>query len=308
MSSPVSGVYAALITPIDDDGRIDAAAFDRVIDFVADRGVDGIVIGGGTGEYPHFEITDRAQLAAHAVQRMKGRGIVITCVGTSSIHSTIRLAKSAADSGSDALLVPMPYFFRYEQQDLAAYCERVCASVAAPCLLYNLPSFTNELRAETAIQLLKSIPNLVGMKDSSGETGNLEPLAAARAERKYSMFVGDDSLLLGALRAGWNGVISGIACFVPELIGAVYRSYSAGNHAQAAAYQEALDEVIEHVVQIPIPWGVRVGLKARGIPNGPMHVPPSGERLRQMDELGVWLNEWASDRGLALPSVWERIP
>ena len=308
MSFPVSGVLAALVTPIDDDGRADLATLDRVIDFVVDRGVDGVVIGGGTAEYPHFEPEDRARLAGHAVKRMKGRGFVITCVGTSSIHSTLRLARSAADSGSDALLIPMPHFFVYEQPDLAAFCEEVCRSVSTPCLLYNLPSFTNGLSVQTAIGLLETVPNLLGMKDSSGEKGNLEPLAQARKRRGFSLFVGDDSLLLDALGAGWDGVVSGIACLVPELIVAVYRSHRAGNSGQAAAYQAALDDLIEQVVRLPIPWGVRVGLATRGIPNGPMHLPPTRERRRQMDELHGWLRRWAEERSLALPQVWAQIP
>ena len=308
MSSPVSGVFAALITPIDDLGRIDLATFDRVIDFVVERGVNGVVIGGGTAEYPDFELEDRARLAAHAVRRMAGRGCVITCVGTSSIHSTLRLARSAADSGSDALLIPMPHFFRYEQQDLAAYCERVCGFVSTPCLLYNLPSFTNGLRVETSVHLLETIPNLVGMKDSSGQKENLAPLARARDKHGFSLFVGDDDLLLAALQAGWDGVFSGIACFVPELIVAVYRSYKAGEVVKARAYQATLDELIEQVVRLPIPWGVRVGLAARGIPNGPMHLPPSPERRGQMDDLGRWLSRWAEERSLTLPQVWANIP
>lgn len=308
MSSPVSGVFAALVTPIDECGRIDLATFDRVIDFVVERGVNGVVIGGGTAEYPDFELEDRERLAAHAVRRMTGRGCVITCVGTSSIHSTLRLARSAADSGSDALLIPMPHFFRYEQQDLASFCERVCGFVSTPCLLYNLPSFTNGLSVETAVHLLETIPNLVGMKDSSGEEENLAPLARARDKHGFSLFVGDDDLLLDALQAGWNGVFSGIACFVPELIAAVYRSHKAGNATQARAYQETLEQLIGQVVRLPIPWGVRVGLAARGIPNGPMHVPPSRERLRQMDDLGRWLSRWAEERSLMLPQVWEHIP
>lgn len=308
MSAPASGVFAALVTPIDDAGRVDLAAFDRVIEFVMERGVSGVVVGGGTAEYPDFEIAERARLAARAVERIAGRGPVITCVGTASIHSTLRLAEIAAATGSDALLVPMPYFFRYDQQDLAAFCEQVCQSVSAPCLLYNLPSFTNGLAVETAVQLLESVPNLVGLKDSSGDKGNLDPLAQARRNGGFSLFVGDDNLLLDALRAGWDGVVSGIACFAPELITAVYRSHEAGQEGQAAAYQAALDALIEEIVRLPIPWGVRVGLAARGVPNGPMHLPPSGERRRQMQALSGWLSRWAEERSLELPQVWTNIP
>jgi 4-hydroxy-tetrahydrodipicolinate synthase len=304
MNSPLSGVFAALATPIDDLGRVDPATFERIVDFTLDRGVDGIVLGGGTAEYPHFSIEDRARLAELAVRRANGRGTVITCVGTSSIHSTLHLARRAEDSGSDLLLVPMPYFFRYEQQDLAAFVDGVCRAVTTPCLLYNLPSFTNPLDVATAVQLIDETPNLIGMKDSSGNEGDLKPLAEARQGRNFSLFVGDDSLLLNALSAGWDGVVSGIACFVPELIAAVYRNYRKNDHARARASQDTVDRVIEYLMRLPIPWGVRVGLAARGIPNGPMHVPPSPQRRVQMNEMAGFLASWAAQNDLKLGDVW----
>jgi 4-hydroxy-tetrahydrodipicolinate synthase len=309
MKVSLSGVFAALVTPIDDLGRPDFAAFDRVIEFIAERGVDGFVIGGGTAEYPHFDVSARAALAAHAVRRIAGRGRVVVCVGTSSIHSTLALTKSAADSGCDALVLPMPYFFQYSQDDLVAYCETVCGSVAMPFLLYNLPSFTNNgIEPQTAIRLLNGVPNLVGMKDSSGNTADLKPLGDARKQSDFSLFVGDDSLLLGALQAGWDGVVSGIASFVPELISAVYRSYRSGDEALATAYQATLDALIEEVVRLPIPWGVRTGLAARGIANGPFHLPPSKERLRQAVELRDWLAKWAEAHDVSLNEIWKHIP
>jgi 4-hydroxy-tetrahydrodipicolinate synthase len=146
------------------------------------------------------------------------------------------------------------------------------------------------------------------MKDSSGDTGNLGPLGLAHKDSGFSLFVGDDSLLLGALQAGWDGVVSGIACFVPELIGAVYRSYRDGDEAGASAHQATLDMLIEEVLRLPIPWGVRVGLAARSVANGPMHLPLSPTRLRQINELRDWLQNWAETRGLALERVWKAIP
>jgi 4-hydroxy-tetrahydrodipicolinate synthase len=303
-----SGVFAALATPIDDQGRPDLATFDRLIEFIMERGVDGVVIGGATAEYPHFEVSERAAVATRAVRQVAGRARVAVCVGTSSVHSTLSLTRSVADSGCDALVLPMPCFFRYSQEDLVAYCRAVCASVPMPFLLYNLPSFTNGIDPSTAIRLLNEVPNLVGMKDSSGNTADLKPLGDARKRSDFSLFVGDDSLLLGALQAGWDGVVSGIACFVPELISAVYRSYRSGDEALAAAYQAALDQLIEEVVRLPIPWGVRVGLATRGIANGPFHLPPSAERVNQASALREWLGKWADTHGLGLKDVWSHIP
>ena len=308
MKISMSGVFAALITPIDDLGRPDLAAFDRLIDFAIDCGVDGVVIGGATAEYPHFDIGVRASLARQAVKRIAGRGRVITCVGTSSIYSTLSLAKSAADAGSDALLLPMPYFFRYNQDDLIAYTKTVCASVPTPFLLYNLPFCTSEIRASTAVRLLKTIPNLIGIKDSSGKRSNLERLGRWCKEYGYETFVGDDSLLLDALRSDWDGVVSGIACFVPELIIAEYRNYRAGNTAQATSYQAMLDTLIQEVIRLPIPWGVRVGIGERGITSGPMHLPLSKARQRQVEHLRAWLQDWAAARDLRLDQVWKSIP
>lgn len=309
MSLTLSGVFTALVTPIDDLGRPDIAAFDQVIDFALERGVDGVVIGGGTGEYPHQDVADRAALAAHAVRRVAGRTRVVTCVGTSSIHSTLRLTQMAGDTGSDALLLPMPYFFSYSQEDLISYCETVCASTSAPFLLYNLPGFThNPIEVPTALRLLSTVPNLIGMKDSSGDTKHLKPLGDACQKSHFSLFMGDDCLLLSALEAGWSGVVSGIGCFIPELITAVYKSYRNGDHDQAAHYQATLSVLIEEVVRIPIPWGVRVGLATRGVANGPMHLPPSADRVLQMEDLRTWLKQWAASRNLSLHDAWKQIP
>lgn len=307
MDSPRSGVFAALVTPIDPHGSPDQQAFVRAIEFVIERGIDGLVIGGGTAEYPHFTVEERSALISLAVRRTRGERPVIASIGTSSLHSTMRLARSAADAGANVLLIPMPHFFCYEQEDLISFCEAVCSAVSIPCWLYNLPSFTAGVTVESAIRLLHGVPNLVGMKDSSGDRDNLQPLAQARAHREYAVFVGDDSLLFDALCAGWNGVVSGIACFAPELIRAVYDTHRAGDVARARRYQDLLDDVIEQIVQLPIPWGVRIGLAARGVANGPMHVPPSPHRAKQAEQLGAWLAAWTEKRGMSLGDVWKNL-
>jgi len=307
MSHPSSGVLAALITPVDEHGDTDFNLFNDVIEFVLERGVDGIVVGGGTAEYPHLSFEDREELALQAVKTVNGRRKVLASIGTSSIHSTLRLARHAEKSGCDALLLPMPYFFRYEQEDLAAFCGAVCRSVSIPCMLYNLPSFTNPLEVETTIKLLASVPNLVGIKDSSGNLDSLQQLAHARNGNRFSLFVGDDSFLLPALSNGWDGVVSGIACFVPELIVALYRSYRAGDLASAVQYQSVLDALIEQIVRLPIPWGVRVGLATRGVPSGPFHIPLSPNRAEQVRALERWLGDWMEERGLEQGEVWSRL-
>ena len=288
----LSGAFAALITPVDEHGATDLATLDKVVDFVMGNGVNGVVAGGGTAEYPHFAVAERASAIARVRQRLPGSAPLIASIGTSSIHTTLDLARRAADEGADYLLIPTPYFFHYNQDDLAAFCERVCESVALPCLLYNLPSFTAGLTVETAARLLESVPNLVGLKDSSGDPNNLAPLAEVRSRLPVSIFVGDDSMLLPALAAGWDGVISGIACFAPDLILSIYRAWRDGKAEEAAALQRVLDELIEKLVSMPIPWGVRIGLETRGIPNGPLHQPVAESRKAVIADLRAWVRAW----------------
>lgn len=287
-------ILAALCTPIDESGRPDLAIFDRVIDFVMDRGVEGIVLGGATSEFPHFSIDERAALIDRAIARMNGRGPVLANVGASSIHSTVHLAQRAAGSGCAALLLSMPYFFRYTQDDLVAYCERVCASVDTPFLLYNLPAFATPIEVSTVLHLFKTVPNLIGIKDSSGDKANIAALSASPESRPL-LFAGYDKLILDALKAGWHGVISGVACFAPEAVVAVARAAQAGDESVASGHQARLNDLIDKVVApLPTPWGIRLGLAARGIDTGPLHLPISPARSKQVDEIRAWLADWAA--------------
>jgi dihydrodipicolinate synthase/N-acetylneuraminate lyase len=286
-------IFAALCTPTDECGRPDLAAFDRVVDFVMERGAEGIVLGGATAEFPHFTVEDRSALIRRAVARISGRGPVLANVGTSSVFSTVELAHRAADARCAALLLSMPHYFRYSQDDLAAYCEGVCASVDAPFLLYNLPSFATPIEVSTALRLFESIPNLVGIKDSSGNAANLAMLAASSV--RQGLFAGHDSLLLDALRAGWSGVISGIACFAPELVSALVRSYHDGDQERVSDHQTTLNQLVEKVAgPLPTPWGIRIGLEARGIATGPLHIPLARARRAQIDEIRNWLADWTA--------------
>ena len=292
MKLKLSGVFAALITPLDGRGNVDYRVFDRLIDFLVQREVDGVAVGGATGEYPHFDVEGRKKLISRAAQRLAAGKALLAGIGTSSIHTTLELGRHAAQSGCRALLIPAPHFFQYEQHDLAAYCRTVSRALQVPCLLYNLPAFTNGLQCETSIHLMQEEEYIIGIKDSSGDRMSLARLAGADCRDRISLLAGNDSLLLGALDAGWDGVISGIAGFLPELIVSLYRNFRAGELESARNCQMLLDGLIEEIVKLPIPWAVRVGLEVRGLPNGPLHVPLSEIRTRGIEAFRVWFSRW----------------
>jgi 4-hydroxy-tetrahydrodipicolinate synthase len=240
------------------------------------------------------------------VPRLVARGtILLAAVGASSMTRSLDLGRAALDAGYAALLLPMPSFFRYEQCDLEAYCRHLAETLQGPCLLYDLPDFTNPLEPETAIALLESVPNIIGIKDSSGRPENHRQFAEARGARDWTLLVGDDRYGVASAEAGWDGAVSGLACCCPELLAALHGSLRRGDLERARRYQGLVDELITHLAPLPTPWGVRVVLQARGLPTGPMPLPVSPERAAQIAQIEGWLPRWldAADIPNLLPVV-----
>jgi dihydrodipicolinate synthase/N-acetylneuraminate lyase len=220
----VGGLIASAVTPVDVSGAPDLAAFDRIVDFLVDAGVDGVCVGGATAEYPHFDVAERKLLIDRALPRLPASTKLLVGIGCPSPRRTLDLGRYAMDAGAHAVLLPMPLFFRYEQSDLRAFCSDVAATLAAPCLLYDLPEFTNPIDPDTAIDLLRSERFIVGIKDSSGRPERIERFVEARGSAPWSLIVGDDRCLRQGLAAGWTGGISGVAGFCPELLVALHRA------------------------------------------------------------------------------------
>jgi 4-hydroxy-tetrahydrodipicolinate synthase len=298
LPGPLGGLFAAVPTPVHDDGRIDLSTFDRLVDFLVEAGVSGICIAGATGEYPHFETADRKAVIRRAAARLPADRALLVGIGAPSIPLVLELGEAAMTAGSRALLLPMPMFFRYEQQDLEAFCARVSSALRAPCLLYHLPGFTNGLERRTIVGLLRTEAHIVGIKDSSGDAANLSVIAEERGNEPWSLLAGDDRLLLAGMRAGWDGAVSGVAGFCPELLVALHRSASGNQANEAARLQGLLDELISRLTVFPVPWGIRIGLAARGIPTGPLPLPVTPDRQRQILEFTAWLQQWLATTGL----------
>ena len=266
----ITGLFAAVATPIDNDGRFDEPAFDRLVDFLLAAGVDGICIGGATGEYPHFEVAERTTAIQRAAQRLTGDRALLVGIGSSSVRRTLELGEAAMAAGARALLLPMPMFFRYQQDDLRAFASHVSRTLKAPCLLYDLPDFTNGLAPDTSIELMRDEEFIIGIKDSSGQAGNMTRFTEARQDRDWTLLVGDDRLLRAGLEAGWDGGISGVACCCPELLVAL----------------------AARLTPFPTPWGIRIALAARGLPTGPLPLPITSAREQHIAEFQTWLRGW----------------
>jgi len=288
----MKGLFAAVVTPLTSDGRLDEATFDHLIEFLLSAGVQGVCIGGATGEYPHFQARERAQVIRLAAKRIPRNRALLVGIGAVSMRRIIKLGQVAIEEGSEALLLPAPMFYRYEQDDLRAFCTHVTRELAAPCLLYDLPDFTNGFAPATVLSLLREEQFVIGIKDSSGREENLEAFVTERHGEAWTLLVGDDRLLARGLSAGWDGGISGVAGFCPELLVRLYQSVTYGRIDEAARLQALLDELIARIAVFPTPWGIRIGLAARGISTGPLPLPVTARRRQQIEAFQAWFPGW----------------
>jgi dihydrodipicolinate synthase/N-acetylneuraminate lyase len=287
----MTGVIAAVATPVTATGGLHVATFERLVDFLIESGVDGLCLGGATSEYPNVAIADR-KAAIAAARRLPLDRALLVAIGASSFRHVLELGETARDAGSRAVLLPMPMFFRYEQHDLEAFSIEVSRTLRIPVFLYDLPDFTNALEPSTVIKLLGDEEFILGIKDSSGVAEHLTCYAAARGDRDWTLLVGNDRLLSEGLRAGWSGTVSGIAGFCPALPLAIHRSWVRGDGGRGAQLQTLLDEVILQLDTLPTPWGIRTALEVRGFDMGPLPLPLSAGRRDQIARFRAWLPGW----------------
>ena len=287
----LTGLFSAAVTPRTVTGAVDDTAFDRVIDLLLSAGVDGVCLGGATAEYPHATRDERIALIQRTASRLQGRTLLVG-IGAAIPNDVVAIGQAAFEAGATAVLVSMPLFFRYAQDDLIAFCADTAARLGGPVLLYDLPSFTTPLATETVLQLLDAAPNIVGIKDSSGQPDRLPQLAHARGDRPLRLLVGDDGLLVDAMAHGWDGCISGTSGAFPELMLATTRAARNGDQETLGALQPLLRELFAQTSVFPTPWAVRIALEARGLPTGPLPLPLSPTRQAQREAFIGWVPGW----------------
>jgi 4-hydroxy-tetrahydrodipicolinate synthase len=197
----------------------------------------------------------------------------------------------AADAGAKAVLLPMPYFFSYDQADLRAFVSRVADALPIPVLLYNLPQFTSGITPQTSLELICEHGNVAGIKDSSGSLETLRLLTSEGVD--CCRIVGSDSALGPALVEGVSdGVVSGVACVLPELVQRVFAAgVSAPNSEEFQAAYADLEAFIEEINLLPVPWGLKVVSEERQLGPATFAVPVAPERLLQIERLRAWYRQ-----------------
>ena len=281
----IKGVVVPILTPIDADEKIDEAAFRRQIDYVIDGGMHGILVFGSNGEFYQIEEDEMERGLKIAVDQAAGRVPVYFGIGAINTKKCVRLARMAVENGAQAVSILQPMFLKPTQDELFLHFKTIAEAIPdTPVLLYNNPGRVGYgLTAALITKLAHEVKNIVGMKDTSGDITLTEECVRLNRDLNFKVFGGKDTLLYASLCVGAVGGVCTAGNFMPELIGAVYEKFAAGDLPGSLEAQFTLNPVRLSMDAASFPVAAKDMANLRGLAVGAPYLPslptPEGKAL-----------------------------
>lgn len=251
-TAPFTGSAVALITPFTESG-VDYKKLDELIEFHIANKTDAIVVCGTTGECSTMPDEEHTAVIAYAVKAVAGRVPVIAGTGSNDTAHAIKLCKFAEEAGCDGLLVVTPYYNKTTQKGLREYYKAIAESVNLPIILYNIPGRTGVGISLDTFKYLATIPNIVGVKEATGDLGFAAKIAA---ETDLVLYSGNDDIIVPIMSLGGKGVISVLANILPEETHNICADFEAGNieksREEFLKYLKLINTLFIEVNPIPI--------------------------------------------------------
>ena len=291
-SKLAQGVLPAMATPLDDSGyRVNTAVIPTLIEFLINKGAQGLFVGGTTGEGILLTSEERMRLHKTAVTTIGDRVPIILHVGANRIDTAVALAQHASTIGCDAIAAVTPYYYDIHDEALADYYFAIAAAVPdVPLLLYDIPHLAgNSISPQLLIRLSQKIPSLAGIKISQQNALLVRQLLDATPDHLIAL-VGNERLILGLLAMRADGLISGTSTAVPEPFVALTQAFAANDLHKAQQIQLQINQFLDL-----FPAGERIGaiksiLNERGIAVGTAMPPrpmPTENLWSQIQSIGV---------------------
>lgn len=264
-----SGSIVALVTPMLEDGAVDYARLEALVDLHVEQGTDALVIAGTTGESATLGKTEHVEVIRVAAERAAGRLPVLAGTGSNSTAQTIDLSRAVAGYPIDGYLVVTPYYNKPTQEGLYRHYMAVADALDRPVILYNVPGRTGvDLQTATVARLAKH-PGIAGLKEATGDLSRVRPLLESCGE-EFVLLSGDDATTREFILAGGAGVISVTANVAPRLMADMCEAALEGDAALAAELDQRLADLHRDLFiesnPIPVKWALaRMGLIEGGI-------------------------------------------
>lgn len=279
------GVTTALVTPFTADGQIDEARLRELVDWQIAEGIDGLLAAGTTGESATLSHEEHHRVMEIVVDQAAGRVPVMCGAGSNSTAEAISLTQHAEKIGADAVLSVAPYYNRPTQRGLYEHYKRIAESTALPVFVYNVPSRTGTNVAPETLLRLAELPNVVGVKEASGNLSQIMQILAQRPA-EFLVLSGDDALTFPLVALGGDGVVSVASNEVPGLMTRMVRAMLQGDWDTARRLHFRLLPLMKanFVETNPIPVKTALALMGKLEPNFRLPLVPASEETRSLLE------------------------
>jgi 4-hydroxy-tetrahydrodipicolinate synthase len=269
-----AGTYTALVTPFA-DGRLDEAAFERLIENQIAGGITGLVPVGTTGESPTLDYAEHHRVIELTIKAARGRCPVIAGTGSNSTAEAISLTQEAERLGADAALLVAPYYNKPSQEGLYRHFAAIAQATKLPLILYSIPGRCGiEIGVDTTVRLARDFANIVGMKEAGGTVERVSQLRVALPET-FSILSGDDSLTLPFISVGATGVISVASNVLPREVGAMVKAALEGDYTQARCLHFQYYPLFKDLFIEPNPVPAKYALSLLGQMSAEVRLPLS---------------------------------
>lgn len=273
MKSKLTGLGVALVTPFMPSGEVDFPALQRLVDMMIEGGADYLVVMGTTGETPTLTLPERVAVLRTVKERNAGRLPIVVGVGGNDTARVVELINQTNLDGVDAILSVTPFYNKPSQRGLFEHYKYIVERSPRPIILYNVPGRTGvNMEAETTLRIARECPNVVAIKEASGNIAQIEKVIAGAPE-EFLVISGDDSLALPVIKAGGVGVISVAANAFPKYFSTMIKA----QFEQQWGHTEVMFEKIRPVVKMLFaegnPPGVKAALNVRGVMSNVLRLP-----------------------------------
>ncbi len=268
-----TGAGVALITPMNEDGSVNYEKLRELLEFHVANKTDAIIICGTTGEASTLSDEEHLECIRFACEVINKRIPVIAGTGSNCTQSAIELSKEAEKSGVDGLLLVTPYYNKATQNGLKAHYKAIAKEVNVPIILYNVPSRTGtRLAPQTVVDLCHEVPNIVGVKDATGDISEVAELMSL-AKGTVDVYSGNDDQIVPVLSLGGKGVISVLSNILPKETHDMVASYLEGDVAKSCEMQLNYFDLVKALFCEVNPIPVKKALNLMGMEVGSLRLP-----------------------------------
>jgi 4-hydroxy-tetrahydrodipicolinate synthase len=288
---PLKGIIPPVLTPLANRDQLDAGAFDQLLNYLIDGGSSALFVLGSTGESPGLSERLRRDVIDQACTTVGQRVPVLVGITDTSFAESLHLAEYAAKAGASALVLSPPYYFNLSQSAFLGYLERLVPLLPLPVFLYNIPSLTRLTIAPETVRAAAQMPNVYGLKDSSGDVDYFATVQSLMADRPdFSLLVGVEEILAEMAARGAHGGVCGGANLYPRLYVDLFEAAARGDGERVRTLQSTVMTISNGVYRAGEPEssylrGLKCASSMLGFGNGLLAEPYFA--LREEERAGI---------------------